>query len=138
MSSHKEAPGISADPVADNTDVYAFVPADAPDMVTLIANFVPLEDPAGGPNFDEFADDVLYEIHVGNANDGGVNFTYRFRFRTEYTIPESFLYNVGPIDSLHAKTWNRRQFATVTRADAHLVLDVLGQAGVSPARRTPA
>ena len=69
MSSHKEAPGISNDPAADNTDVYAFVSPDKPDTVTLIANFVPLEDPDGGPNFAQFGDDVLYEIHIDNNGD---------------------------------------------------------------------
>ena len=63
MSSHREAPEISKDPVADNTDVYAFVSPDKPDTVTLIANYVPLQAPAGGPNFFEFGDDVLYEIN---------------------------------------------------------------------------
>ena len=51
MSSHREAPEISKDPVADSTDVYAFVSPDRPDTVTLITNYIPLEDPAGGPNF---------------------------------------------------------------------------------------
>jgi hypothetical protein len=60
MSSHREAPEIAADPVADNTDVYAFVSPDAPDTVTLIANFIPGQDPAGGPNFYRFGDSVLY------------------------------------------------------------------------------
>jgi hypothetical protein len=117
MSSHKEAPGIANDPVADNTDVYAFVSPDEPDTVTLIANFVPMEDPAGGPNFFEFGDDVLYEIHVDNTGDGRPDVSYQFRFTTEYTIPRSFLYNVGPIESLDSKNWNRRQFATVSRRD---------------------
>ena len=53
MSSHREAPEISKDPCADNTDVYAFVSPDAPDTVTLIANFLPFELPYGGPNFAE-------------------------------------------------------------------------------------
>ena len=66
MSSHREAPEISKDPVADNTDVYVFVSPDNPDTVTLIANYIPLEGPAGGPNFFEFGDDVLYEIHIDN------------------------------------------------------------------------
>src|SRR5213592_4487127 len=70
MSSHREAPEIAKDPVADSTDVYAFVSPDAPDTVTLIANYVPLQGPAGGPNFYEFGDDVLYEIHIDNDNDG--------------------------------------------------------------------
>jgi hypothetical protein len=51
MSSHREAPEISKDPVADSTDVYAFVSPDKPSTVTLIANYVPLQEPAGGPNF---------------------------------------------------------------------------------------
>lgn len=61
MSSHREAPEISKDPVADSTDVYAFVSPDKPDAVTLIANYIPLQGPAGGPNFYSFGDDVLYE-----------------------------------------------------------------------------
>ncbi len=114
MSSHREAPAISADPAADNTDVYAFVSPDKPDTVTLIANFVPLEDPAGGPNFFEFGDDVLYEIHVDNDGDGRPNVSYQFRFQTVLTNPGTFLYNVGAIESISSKNWNRRQFATVT------------------------
>ena len=62
MSSHREAPGISKDPVADSTDLYAFTSPDHPDTVTLIANYIPLEGPDGGPNFYNFGDDVLYEI----------------------------------------------------------------------------
>ena len=63
-SSHREAPSISQDPTADNTDVYAFRSPDAPGTATLIANFVPFEEPAGGPNFYRFSDDVKYEINV--------------------------------------------------------------------------
>jgi len=59
-SSHREAPLISQDPTADNTDVYAFVSPDRPDTVTMIANYIPLEQPAGGPNFPAFDDNVLY------------------------------------------------------------------------------
>ena len=54
MSSHNDAPLISQDPVADNTDVYAFVSPDSPDLVTIIANYIPFEEPAGGPNFYQF------------------------------------------------------------------------------------
>ncbi len=115
MSSHKEAPGIANDPAADNTDVYAFVSPDRPDTVTLIANFVPLEDPAAGPNFSQFGDDVRYEIHIDNDGDSRAEITYRFTFETVNTIPDTFLYNVGPITSLDSPNWNRRQYATVTR-----------------------
>jgi len=70
MSSHREAPEISKDPVADSSDLYAFVSPDNPGTVTLIANYVPLQGPASGPNFYEFGDDVLYEIHIDNNGDG--------------------------------------------------------------------
>jgi hypothetical protein len=70
MSSHREAPGTSKDPVVDSTDLYAFVSPDKPDTVTIIANYIPLQDPAAGPNFFEFGDDVLYGIHIDNNGDG--------------------------------------------------------------------
>ena len=69
MSSHREAPEISKDPVADSTDVYAFVSPDDPGTVTLITNYIPLEGPAAGPNFYEFGDDVLYQIKIDNDGD---------------------------------------------------------------------
>lgn len=115
MSSHREAPEISKDPVADSTDLYAFVSPDRPDSVTLIANYVPLEGPAGGPNFYEFGDDVLYQINVDNDGDARADIVYRFRFRTELTNRNTFLYNTGPIHSLKDPSWNRRQFYTVSR-----------------------
>ena len=82
MSSHREAPEISKDPVADSTDLYAFVSPDQPDTVTLIANYIPLQGPDAGPNFFEFGDDVRYEIHISNAGDGQSDITYQFDFRT--------------------------------------------------------
>jgi Domain of unknown function (DUF4331) len=115
MSSHREAPEISKDPVADNTDTYAFVSPDRPDTVTLITNYIPLEGPAGGPNFYEFGDDVLYEIHVDNDGDAEPDVTYRFRFTTRVRNPDSFLYNTGPITSLDSPNWNRRQLYSVAR-----------------------
>ncbi|MDQ3710056.1 MAG: DUF4331 domain-containing protein, partial [Actinomycetota bacterium] len=63
-SSHREAPLITEDPVADNTDVYAFVSPDKPNTVTLISNWIPFQEPAGGPNFYNFGEDVLYEINI--------------------------------------------------------------------------
>ncbi|MDT8912030.1 DUF4331 domain-containing protein [Amycolatopsis sp. PS_44_ISF1] len=119
MSSHKEAPGIVNDAAADNTDVYAFVSPDKPDTVTLIANFIPLEDPDGGPNFFEFGDDVLYEIHVSNSGTATADISYQFRFRTEIRNEKTFLYNTGPITSLDSPNWNRRQFYSMTKVDRH-------------------
>jgi hypothetical protein len=118
MSSHREAPEISKDPVADSTDVYAFVSPDKPSTVTLIANYVPLEGPAGGPNFFEFGDDVLYEIHIDTQGHSEANITYQFRFQTQLPDPGTFLYNTGPITSLTSPTWNRRQTYSVTRIDS--------------------
>jgi len=117
MSSHREAPEISKDPVADSTDVYAFISPDRPSTVTLIANYIPLQEPAGGPNFYEFGDDVLYEIHVDNDGDGVADITYQFRFQTRLTTPGSFLYNTGPIRSLGDPAWNSKQFYEVARVD---------------------
>ena len=114
MSSHREAPEISKDPVADSTDVYAFVSPDKPDTVTLIANYVPLQEPAGGPNFYEFGDDVLYQIHIDNNGDGYPDISYQFRFNTDFQIPDTFLYNTGPIEALNSPNWNRRQFYDVS------------------------
>ena len=99
-SSHREAPLISQDPTADNTDVYAFVSPDRPDSVTIIANYIPLEQPAGGPNFPAFDDTVLYEIHIDSDGDAEDNVTYQFRFRTDTRNPNTFLYNTGPIASI--------------------------------------
>jgi hypothetical protein len=121
MSSHREAPEISKDPVADSTDLYAFMSPDQPGTVTLIANYIPLEAPDGGPNFYEFSDEVLYSINIDNTGDGFPDISYRFRFTTVNNAPESFLYNDGPITSLtppsSTSNWNRQQTYTLTRVD---------------------
>src|SRR6202451_4796821 len=109
MSSHREAPEISKDPVADSTDVYAFVSPDKPSTGTLIADYIPLQLPAGGPNFFEFGDDVLYEIHIDNNGDGLSDISYQFRFRTQTLDPAVFLYNLGPIEAINSTNWNRPQ-----------------------------
>ncbi|HEX8347862.1 MAG TPA: DUF4331 domain-containing protein, partial [Actinoplanes sp.] len=110
---------ISKDPVADSSDLYAFVSPDHPDTVTIIANYVPLQLPSSGPNFFEFGDDVLYEIHIDKNGDGRPDLSYQFRFRTELRNDRTFLYNTGPIESLDSKNWNRRQFYSVTKVDMH-------------------
>jgi len=114
MSSHREAPSIASDPAADNTDTYAFV--SAPGKVTIIASWSPFELPASGPNFYEFGEDVLYQLHIDNDGDGVANVRYSFRFKTTITNPKTFLYNTGPITSLTSPSWNRRQTYTVTKA----------------------
>jgi hypothetical protein len=114
VSSHREAPAISQDPVADNADTYAFVSPDDPSTVTIITNYVPLEGPPGGPNFFEFGDDVLYSIYVDNDGDALPEITYQFRFRTTLQNPNTFLYNTGPIGSLTDPNWNKRQLYAVS------------------------
>ena len=104
MSSHREAPEISKDPVADSTDLYAFVTPDRPDTVTMIANYLQFQLPAGGPNFFEFGDDVLYSIFIDNDGDTFPDITYQFQFNTTYQNPDTFLYNTGPIGSLTDQT----------------------------------
>src|SRR5262249_41966677 len=102
------------DPMADNTDLYAFRSPDAPDTVTIVANYIPLEPPASGPNFPAFDDTVLYEIHVDNNGDSQDDLTYQFRFHTKTRNPDTFLYNTGPITSLDDPNWNRPQTYDVT------------------------
>ena len=127
MSSHREAPEISKDPAADNTDVYAFVSPDNPTTVTLIANFIPGEIPWGGPNFYEFGDDVLYEIHISNRGDAQDDVTYQFRFTTNIRNPDTFLYNTGPIKNVGDATFNRPQTYSVTRVARGGKSQVLGK-----------
>ena len=114
-SSHREAPLIADDPVADNTDVYAFVSPDKPDTVTLIANFIPLEDPAGGPNFFRFGDAVNYVIAIDNNGDAVPDLEYQFDFTTEVQNENTFLYNTGRITSLTDSDFNVRQMYSVTK-----------------------
>ncbi len=114
-SSHREAPLIGDDPSADNTDVYAFVSPDAPNTVTLIANYIPFEDPAGGPNYYRFDPSVLYELHIDNNGDARDDVTYQFRFRTSIANRNTFLYNTGPVTSPTDPDLNVKQTFTVTR-----------------------
>ncbi|HWH33746.1 MAG TPA: DUF4331 domain-containing protein [Acidimicrobiales bacterium] len=136
-SSHREAPMISEDPTADNTDVYAFVAPDAPGTVTLISNFNGFQEPGGGPNYFKFGDDVLYEIKIDNDGDAVEDVTYGFRFSTTTVDPDSFLYATGPITSIDDSTWNRPQRYTVFRNGTEVASNLLTPpANVGP-RSTP-
>lgn len=121
-SSHREAPLIAQDPTADSTDVYAFLSPDGPDpgngaRITLIANYVPFQEPAGGPNYFAFGDSVLYEIKVDNTGDAREDVVFEFRFSTEVRTGATFLYNVGPMDTPESENRNVIQRYTVTRVD---------------------
>lgn len=115
MSSHREAPEIAKDPVADSTDVYAFMHPTKPNRVVIIANFIPLQQANGGPNFYEFGDDVLYEINISNTNKSVANVTYTFNFKTRIQNPDTFLYNFGRIESLDSPNYNRPQLYSIVR-----------------------
>src|SRR5919201_5567889 len=88
-SSHREAPLTALDPTADNTDVYAFTAPDAPNDLTVVANWIPFEDPAGGPNFYRFDDRARYWINVDSNGDGKYDTRYLFRFKTKTRNPNS-------------------------------------------------
>jgi Domain of unknown function (DUF4331) len=116
-SSHREALQIAEDPVADNTDTYAFVSPDKPDTVTIVGNWIPLEEPAGGPNFHKFGDDVKYTLNVDNDGDAVDDIVWEFRFRTVVGNPGTFLYNTGPIGSLDDPDLNVRQLYSVAKVE---------------------
>lgn len=113
-SSHREAPLIALDPTADNTDLYAFVSPDRPNSVTLLANYIPLEEPASGPNFFKFDDNVLYQIRLDNNGDARLDLALEFRFRTVVGNGDTFLYNTNTINSITDPDWNVKQFMDVT------------------------
>jgi hypothetical protein len=81
-SSHREAPLSSMDPTADDTDIYAFTARDAPDALTVVANWLPFEDPGGGPNFYKFDPRAHYYVNIDNTGDGAYDVRYQFTFRT--------------------------------------------------------
>ena len=136
-SSHREAPLIADDPVADATDTYAFVSPDKPDTVTLVGNWVPLEEPAGGPNFAHFGDDVRYDINVDNNGDNVPDVVYRFTFKTTVGSGDTFLYNTGPIDSIDGKNLNVKQTYTVTQVEGGKSTVLASDVPVAPANIGP-
>ena len=95
-SSHREAPLISVDPLADNTDLYVFRSPDDTNTVTIVANYVPLELPEGGPNYSSFGEGIYYEIHIKNQTSVGPlgtaadDITYRFTFSQTNEDPTTF------------------------------------------------
>ncbi len=123
-SSHSEAPLISMDRFADNTDTYAFrsVEAGRSGYVTLIANFIPFQEPSGGPQYYRFDDTVLYEIKIDNTGDGLEDIVYQFQFTTQVVNGESILGQAavnenGVISSLTDPDYNMPQTYTVKRID---------------------
>ncbi|MGI8536065.1 MAG: DUF4331 domain-containing protein [Mycobacteriales bacterium] len=138
-SSHREAPSIAKDPRADNTDVYAFVSADAPDSVNLIANWWPFQEPDGGPNFYRFADDgTQYDINIDSNGDAAPDLTYRWTFTSTYRTQDTFLYNTGPVENFEDPDLNFRQFYDLTEIRGGVSTLLLDNAPVAPSNVGPA
>ncbi len=135
-SSHREAPLIATDPGADSTDLYAFVDPVDPTKVDLIANYIPMEDPAGGPNFWTFDPNVRYAIHVDNNGDGRPDVSFWFQFKTSVANGGTFLYNTGQVTSISDPDQNVRQTYTVTRTKGARSAN-LGRGTVAPANVGP-
>ena len=106
-SSHREAPLISEDPTADNTDLYAFRSPDKPNTFTIVSNWIPGEDPAAGPNYYTFSQTARYNIYIDRNGDGRPDATYTFRFKTP-TGP----YFLGNTQQTWTATRNGRAWAT--------------------------
>ncbi len=105
-SSHREAPLISGTPQYDTTDLYAFRSPEKSNAVVLAANWLPFEEPAGGPNFYSFATDARYDINVDNDADAKPDVTFRWTFKDHYVTKDTFLAATGPVTSLKDKNLN--------------------------------
>ncbi len=113
-SSHREAPLIASDPAADNTDLYAFVSPERPGYVNFVANWIPFEEPNGGPNFYPFATDAAYNINVDSDGDAKADAVFRWTFKNiDRRGGSTFLYNNGPVTSLDDENLLFRQTYTL-------------------------
>lgn len=99
-SSHREAPGVAGQPQVDTTDVYAFLSPDKAGTVTLLANWLPFSEPAGGPNFYSFDPDAHYDLAIDTNGNAKPDVVYRWDFETHVKNPGTFLYNTGPVTGL--------------------------------------
>jgi hypothetical protein len=139
-SSHREAPLIAADPAVDNTDVYAFVSPDRPGYVTFVANFIPFEEPNGGPNFYPFATDAVYKVNIDNNGDAKPDTVFRWTFHnTDKRGGNTFLYNSGSVTSINDKDLLFRQTYTLQSSfNGEPFRTRVANAPVAPSRVGPA
>ena len=115
-SSHREAPLIANDPLADNTDVYAFRSPDDSSTITIIANYIPFQLPEGGPNYYTFGPNVRYEIHIKNkTTTTGDDITYRFTFSQVNQDPTTF-FNIRLGQQNLKTTYNLKKVPMVATA----------------------
>ncbi|MEV8632865.1 DUF4331 domain-containing protein [Streptosporangium sp. NPDC051023] len=138
-SSHREAPMIAGDPRNDNTDVYAFVSPDKAETVTLLANFIPFEEPNGGPNFYQFDTNSHYNVKIDSDGDGLPNIVYQWTFRDEDRRgTDTFLYDNGPVTSLGDENLLFRQRYTLKRITSGGVRTLVQNGIVAPSNTGPA
>src|SRR5512141_1920455 len=123
-SSHREAPFITGAPKVDGTDFYMFRSYEPgrEGYVTLLANYIPFQDPQGGPNFNQFDQNALYEVHIDNNGDAKEDLTFQFRFKSTpkpnaLTIGDKQvqtpLINIGPIDGVDPASLTVRETYTI-------------------------
>ncbi len=133
-SSHREAPLVAADPQVDGTDLYAFRSPDKPSSITFVSNWIPFEEPAGGPNFYPWADGVHYDVNIDNNGDAQPDITYRWTFTNHYRNKKTFLYNTGVVNSLSDTTLNFYQTYDLERirhSGTHVVDKILVNNAIS-------
>ena len=141
-SSHREAPQIMLDPSADNTDVYAFTAKDAPGSLTVVANWIPFEDPSGGPNFGKLDPKARYYVKIDNDGDGVEDVAYRWQFTSRFRNPDTFLAAIPPVRSiddpninfvqtydLYRERYNSRGKVTLVQEDRRRPAGRAGQLG---------
>jgi hypothetical protein len=133
-SSHREAPLVAGEPRLDNTDVYAFVSPDAKDSVTMIANWLPFQEPNGGPNFYAFAEQTAYDINIDNDGDAKPDLTYRWWFFDHYRSKNTFLYNTGQVTSLDDPDLNYFQTYRLERITEYGTKVLVRDGRVAPSR----
>ena len=108
-SSHREAPNAASDPQIDATDLYAFVSPDKSDTVTLISNWIPFQEPAGGPNFYPWSTNAKYDINIDNNGDAKADIVYRWSFVDKIENSDTFLATTGPVNNLTDPALNFKQ-----------------------------
>ena len=112
-SSHREAPLIANDPTADLTDFYLFPSPEKAGTVTMIANVIPLEAPPEGPNYYNLDDSACYRFNIDWNGDGKAERTWTLRTKTTTAYPGTFLYNIGPVNSINDPNLSVRQTWTL-------------------------
>jgi hypothetical protein len=133
-SSHREAPLIAGEPRLDNTDLYAFVSPDHPDSVTMIANYIPFQEPNGGPNFYNFAQNTAYDINIDSDGDALPDIIYRWSFTDNFRDKNTFLYNTGVVKNLTDETLNFVQTYNLDRITRDGKLNLVQNGIVAPSR----